>query len=44
MQLPENIACNPRNNDPGVVSCYDGKSYPNLFVNPVVDYRHTGNY
>lgn len=23
--IPENTACNPRNNDPGVISPFDGK-------------------
>ena len=37
--LPDNTACNPRNNDPGVISCYDGSSHPNLYRNLEVDYK-----
>lgn len=37
--IPENTACNPRNNDPGIVSCYDGSSFPNLYKNFELDYR-----
>jgi len=37
--IPENTACNPRNNDPGVLSCFDGTSEPNLYKNIEVDYR-----
>ena len=37
--IPENNACNSRNNDPGVVSPYDGSSFPNLFREVEVDYK-----
>jgi glycosylphosphatidylinositol transamidase (GPIT) subunit GPI8 len=38
--IPENNACNSRNNDPGVVSPFDGSSTPNLFRDVEVDYKH----
>lgn len=37
--IPENIACNSRNNDPGIISPFDGSSLPNLFRNIEVDYK-----
>lgn len=37
--VPENTACNSRNNDPGVLSCYDSSSQPNLFKNLEIDYK-----
>lgn len=37
--MPENTACNCRNNDPGVLSCYDGSSYPNLYKDMEIDYK-----
>lgn len=40
LMIPENNACNSRNNDPGVVSPFDGSSEPNLFRNAEVDFKH----
>eukprot|EP01017_Pseudomicrothorax_dubius_P005733 TRINITY_DN11509_c0_g1_i4.p1 TRINITY_DN11509_c0_g1~~TRINITY_DN11509_c0_g1_i4.p1 ORF type:complete len:191 (-),score=30.33 TRINITY_DN11509_c0_g1_i4:435-1007(-) len=37
--IPENVACNPRNYLPGVVSCFDGETKPNIFHDVEVDYR-----
>ncbi len=36
---PDNIACNPRNNEPGVVSVYDGNNTPNMYTNIEIDYK-----
>ncbi len=37
--VPENTACNSWNNDPGVISCYDSSSHPNLLKNVEIDYK-----
>ncbi|EGR28170.1 phosphatidylinositol glycan, putative [Ichthyophthirius multifiliis] len=37
--IPENSACNPRNNDPGIVCPVDEQSEPNLFKNAEIDYK-----
>lgn len=37
--IPENTACNSRNNEPGIVSPYDGSSTPNLFRDIEIDYK-----
>jgi glycosylphosphatidylinositol transamidase (GPIT) subunit GPI8 len=36
--LPESTACNSQNNDPGVVSPFDGSSQPNLYRNVEIDF------
>jgi len=36
---PDNIACNPRNNEPGVVSVYDSNNTPNMYTGVEIDYK-----
>ena len=37
--IPENTACNSKNNYPGVVCPHDESSYPNLYRNVEIDYK-----
>ena len=37
--IPENVACNARNNNPGVICHIDQETEPNLFRNAEIDYK-----
>lgn len=37
--IPENTACNSKNNRPGIVCPYDNQIHPNVFKNVEVDYK-----
>ncbi|KAL4470857.1 hypothetical protein ABPG72_016403 [Tetrahymena utriculariae] len=39
LMIPENSACNPRNNNPGVVCHLEQESEPNLYRNSEIDYK-----
>jgi len=39
LMSPDNIACNPRNNVPGVISVYDNTKEPNLYHDIEMDYK-----
>jgi len=37
--MPDNYACNPRNNMPGTVSCIDGEYDENLIDKIEIDFK-----
>jgi len=38
--VPDNLACNPRNNHPQIVSCEDNSISDNFYKNAVIDLKN----